>query len=149
VVSTHITAQALPFDWTPPGITIPDLIVVKCGYVRFVRRSYTWSSACNRSINCWTWYVSIACCSSLPADSSASSTSRIALGRTARRRDPFLNSGSADSIELRYTDDKAVIEELAYATGLKEKLAFIGRQSRLEPTKILIVEASTDLCFTP
>ena len=50
---------------------------------------------------------------------------------------------------MRYTDDKAVIEELAYATGLKEKLAFIGRQSRLEPTKILIVEASTDLCFTP
>src|SRR5258707_5739911 len=36
MASTHIAAQAPPFDWTPPSITIPDLIVVKCGYVRFI-----------------------------------------------------------------------------------------------------------------
>ena len=34
MASTHVAAQA-PFDWTPPSITIPDLIVVKRGYVRF------------------------------------------------------------------------------------------------------------------
>ena len=30
---THVAAQAPPLDRTPPSITIPDLIVVKRGYV--------------------------------------------------------------------------------------------------------------------
>src|SRR5260370_4358528 len=35
MASTHVAAQALPFNRTPPSITIPDLIFVERGYVRF------------------------------------------------------------------------------------------------------------------
>jgi hypothetical protein len=52
------------------------------------------------------------------------------------------------SIELRYSEDQAAVEELANAVGLTEQLAFTRKQSRLEPNKISIVQASTDLCFT-
>src|SRR6266404_3493010 len=33
IASTNVTAQTLPLDRTPVSITIPDLIIVKCGYV--------------------------------------------------------------------------------------------------------------------
>ena len=44
MASTHVAAQAPPFDWTPPSITIPDLIVVKCGYVCLIRRNFSQNS---------------------------------------------------------------------------------------------------------
>ncbi len=52
------------------------------------------------------------------------------------------------AIEMRYSEDQAAVEELANAVGLTEQLAFTRKQSRLEPNKISIVQASTDLCFT-
>jgi hypothetical protein len=35
----NIAAQASPLDRAPPSITIPDLIVIKRGYVRFTCRN--------------------------------------------------------------------------------------------------------------
>jgi hypothetical protein len=43
--SADVAAQALPFDWTPPTLTIPDLILAKGGYVRFICGNF---SACRK-----------------------------------------------------------------------------------------------------
>src|SRR5260221_7973110 len=41
IASTNVAPQTLPLDWTPISITIPDLIVVKCGYVCLICRNFS------------------------------------------------------------------------------------------------------------
>src|SRR3979411_649646 len=41
IASTHVAAQTLPLDRTPISITVPNLIVVKCGYFRLICRNFS------------------------------------------------------------------------------------------------------------
>src|ERR1700730_16246820 len=41
MASTDIAAPAPPFHRAPVSVTIPDLIVIECGYVCLIRRNFS------------------------------------------------------------------------------------------------------------